>query len=328
MALFTSMALVLMLLQQPALAYRSALAASSTTSNRFMNNDRRTASSTATIIEHPVFFNMEDLLENPVNESSILQGLNDLLYNNHSHLYFLYCGRVVESKGVAFTHALMSRFPSVEALEEYYDLAIPDIVVEMWPWLKKEYCVDYAVEMEEDERALNITNDFASHVTFIKASSNVSDSDLKSAMDAFLGLAAETDYAVQMTTGENLYVLEIYRTMSHAFTAYFSSADAMENWQADPAVVSVLQDTILPLAESYAQLLLSCFVWLTAAITNQNNAFEKQWKNWLSCFWSKASCKHNALSCNALYHFPSNLDLVFLHRLPSHEKGFPGSIVT
>ncbi|MCO5559708.1 hypothetical protein L7F22_013310 [Adiantum nelumboides] len=261
LCLIRAMALMLVvmiiMLLQPALALHRALESTSRTVIK-------STTSTSTVVEHPVFFNMEDLLDNPLNESSILQGLNDLRYNNHSNLYFLYSGRVVESQGVAFTHALMSRFPSVDALQEYYDSAIPDIIVEMRPWLKKEFSVDYFVKLEEDALVLPITEDFASHVTFIKASPNVSESDLKNAMDAFLGLALETDYALQMTTGENLYVLELYRTMSHAFTAYFTSVEAMEKWQAIPAVVSVLQDTILPLAESYTTVAVTPYVGASA----------------------------------------------------------------
>ena len=45
-------------------------------------------------------------------------------------------GKVLESRGVSFTHALASRFPSLDALHLYYDYAITDIATEMGPWLE------------------------------------------------------------------------------------------------------------------------------------------------------------------------------------------------
>ena len=43
-------------------------------------------------------------------------------------------GKVLQNRGVPFTHALVSRFPSVDALQTYYDYAILDIATKMMPW--------------------------------------------------------------------------------------------------------------------------------------------------------------------------------------------------
>ncbi|KAH7301537.1 hypothetical protein KP509_23G031100 [Ceratopteris richardii] len=194
---------------------------------------------------------MEGLLSDAVSEERILQGLNDLVYNNYSDLYFLYSGRVLESQGVSFTHALISRFPSSQALQTYYDYAIGDIAREMGAWLKKEYCVDYTVELDESMIELNIDNDFVSYVIFIKVSSNVSDSDVLKALDAFNALD-DLGYAIQLTSGENMYFRQSYRTMSHGFSAYFSSEAALAAWKNDATVAEVIEGIILPLADSYA----------------------------------------------------------------------------
>ncbi|KAH7301534.1 hypothetical protein KP509_23G031000 [Ceratopteris richardii] len=212
---------------------------------------KNSVATTAAVIEHPVFFNMEGLLSDTISEDMILQGLNDLVYNNYSDLYFLYSGRVLESQGVSFTHALISRFPSSEALQTYYDFAIPDIVEKMRPWLKNEYCVDFTAEMDESMLELNIDNDFVTYVIFIKVSLNVSDSDVVKAMDAFNALI-DVGYAVQLTSGENMYFLELYRTMSHGFVAYFSSEADLAAWKNDTIVAEVIDGIILPLADSYA----------------------------------------------------------------------------
>ena len=50
-------------------------------------------------------------------------------------------GKVKESQGVPFTHALVSRFPSVDALRVYYQFAIKDIATKMRPWLKVCICI-------------------------------------------------------------------------------------------------------------------------------------------------------------------------------------------
>ncbi|KAH7373870.1 hypothetical protein KP509_17G078000 [Ceratopteris richardii] len=207
--------------------------------------------STAVAIEHPVFFNMEGLLQEPATEAMILQGLNDLVHNKHSSLFFLFAGSVLKSKGVPFTHALISRFPSKDKLQTYYTHAIGDIAKHMIPWLKNEFCVDYEVEMAREAITLNVNKDLVAYVIFIKAKSSAAELDIKNAMDAFLRLA-ELGYTIQLTCGENSYMRDWYRTMSHGFTAYFSSEAAMTTWENDPAVISVLEGTILPLAEAYA----------------------------------------------------------------------------
>ena len=45
-------------------------------------------------------------------------------------------GKVLQNRGVPFTHALVSRFPSVDALQTYYDYALSDIAMKMRPWLE------------------------------------------------------------------------------------------------------------------------------------------------------------------------------------------------
>ena len=45
-------------------------------------------------------------------------------------------GKVLQSQGISFTHALVSRFPSLDALHAYYDYAIIDIATKMTLWLE------------------------------------------------------------------------------------------------------------------------------------------------------------------------------------------------
>jgi hypothetical protein len=45
-------------------------------------------------------------------------------------------GKLLQSHGVSFTHALVSRFPSLDALRVYYNLSISDVASKMTPWLE------------------------------------------------------------------------------------------------------------------------------------------------------------------------------------------------
>lgn len=189
---------------------------------------------TRKVVDHVVLFKMKDDLTEE-QEKQMLDSLWSLQYQVKNVLCTT-VGRLVKKTPEGYTHALFSRFPNKQAVDEYMESparwrVAQDLVI---PYFHGLLILDFEAEVEDDiETIFRRGDDFqegVEHFLFFRFKENVSSDAIDKFLKAADSLPAKFGELVQLTVGANFgsKSKDIY---THGLVARLPSEEALSEYE-------------------------------------------------------------------------------------------------
>lgn len=209
------------------------------------------------VIEHVALFQMKkDFTDEQ--EKDMLDHLYTLQYQMRG-IIAVSLGRISNENSDGCTQALFMRFPSAEALKEYYDSPIRWRIANEYiiPHYNGLICVDYETEVEDDIVPIfRRGEDFERGVEFlvlIQVKEGMGPDMVHKAFQAFSGLVEELgSLVVQHTSGKNFCSLN--KGYTHGMVTRFPSEEAKEIFTEHPSYHEIFNKKFLPISNKILSL--------------------------------------------------------------------------
>ncbi|CAM6094979.1 unnamed protein product [Calypogeia fissa] len=211
-------------------------------------NDNEVPFRTRKVLEHVVLFKMQDTMTEE-QEKEMLDSLWSLQYQVKNVLCTT-VGRLVQKTPEGFTHALFSRFPNKQAVDDYMESptrwrVAQDLVI---PYYLGLMMVDFEGEVEDDiETVFRRGDDFqegVEHFLFFRFKDNVSSDAVDKFLNTANSLPAKFGELVQLTVGAN-FQSQSKGTYTHGLVARLPSGEAYAEFedflQADPSWIEAME---------------------------------------------------------------------------------------
>lgn len=200
-----------------------------------------------------VLFKMQEGFEDSPSEKDMLDHLYTLQYH-YRNILAVSLGRIYSKRSQGYTHALVVRFPSRDALEGYavhpsHSRVLAQFVM---PYCEDVIAVDYEADVEEDIETIfrrgEMFESGIEHVVLLKVKDEATDEQRAAMVDALNRVAEQVGpHIVQLTAGTNFSGRS--KGYTNCLVVRVLSEEDLEAYNKHPFHREVVRKHVLPIAE-------------------------------------------------------------------------------